>query len=363
MSRHPYADLPDKHFWRRTVKAWRSEDPISLDTPKFEITQSTRIATLGSCFAQHIGRVLRERHYSFIDYEPAPSLLPVDQQAAYGYGLFSVRSGNVYTSRQLLQLLQRAFGEHHAEMVWETEGRFYDAYRPTIEPGGFASLDELIALRRSHERALKRMFRESEVLVFTMGLTELWLDQRDGTAYPLCPGTIAGHFDASIHGFRNQGFSEVLEDMESFIAGARRRNPDLRFLLTVSPVPLAATASRDHVVVATSYSKSVLRAVAGELCRRHDHVDYFPSYELVTSAGASEISFDADMRNVTAQGVQRVMSSFVATYRAPQGEDACPTSVSVDAGVEACEQRVEEENRIELATLCDETKLDAGPAS
>lgn len=358
MSRHPYTDLPDKHFWRRAVKDWYSEAPIVFDTPKFEITQSTRIAALGSCFAQHIGRVLREQQFSFIDYEPAPSLLPADQQVLFGYGQFSVRSGNVYTSRQLLQLLQRAFGERRAEMIWEVQGRFFDAYRPTIEPTGFASRDELLALRASHERALKRMFRESDVLIFTLGLTELWMDRRDGTAYPLCPGTVAGRFDPSIHSFRNLGFSEVLADMESFIAGARRRNPRLRFLLTVSPVPLAATASPDHVVVATSYSKSVLRAVAGELRQRHDHVDYFPSYEIVTSAGASGVCFEADMRNVAAQGVQRVMSSFVATYRTKDENAAQPALARAEVSVESIEQSAEEENRIAVAALCDEAKLD-----
>ena len=42
-----------------------------------------------------------------------------------------------------------------------------------------------------------------------------------------------------------------------------RRTPKLRILLTVSPVPLTATAGDDHVLLATTYSKSVLRAGRG----------------------------------------------------------------------------------------------------
>ena len=41
-------------------------------------------------------------------------------------------------------------------------------------------------------------------------------------------------------------------------------NPKARLVLTVSPVPLAATASGSHVLPATIYSKSVLRAAAQE---------------------------------------------------------------------------------------------------
>ncbi len=43
----------------------------------------------------------------------------------------------------------------------------------------------------------------------------------------------------------------------------RRINPQPRFILTVSPVPLVATMSGSHVSPASIYSKSVLRAPAG----------------------------------------------------------------------------------------------------
>ncbi|WP_428660504.1 GSCFA domain-containing protein [Reyranella sp.] len=53
----------------------------------------------------------------------------------------------------------------------------------------------------------------------------------------------------------------------------KRRRPGVRFLLTVSPVPLKASASQNHVLAATTYSKSVLRAVAGQLADTYDDVD------------------------------------------------------------------------------------------
>jgi len=32
----------------------------------------------------------------------------------------------------------------------------------------------------------------ADLFVFTLGLTEAWLNARDGTVYPMCPGTIRG---------------------------------------------------------------------------------------------------------------------------------------------------------------------------
>ena len=63
-----------------------------------------------------------------------------------------------------------------------------------------------------------------------------------------------------------------------------RLHPDpLRVVLTVSPVPLTATASDRHVLVANTYSKAVLRAVAEELYLESPYIDYVPSFELVTN--------------------------------------------------------------------------------
>ena len=36
------------------------------------------------------------------------------------------------------------------------------------------------------------------------------------------------------------------------------------------------------MLTANSYSKSLLRTVAGQLAQEHRDVDYFPSYELIT---------------------------------------------------------------------------------
>ena len=87
-------------------------------------------------------------------------------------------------------------------------------------------------------------------------------------------------------------------------------NPTMRFLLTVSPVPLTATASNEHVVTATIHSKSILRAVAGELKIAREDTDYFPSYEIISAFPFKAVFYAENMRNVLPQGVNFVMNSF-----------------------------------------------------
>ena len=317
---HPYQRQPRRAFWRRVVEDVHPLLITDWYTRKFPIS-GLRIAAAGSCFAQHIGRALRQSGFSFLDVEPAPSFVPRDQASLFGYGMYSARYGNVYTSRQLLQLLQRATGKmpHLPDHIWTKDNGYVDAFRPTLEPTPFQSIEELVDLRSSHLTAVVRLVKSAEVFVFTLGLTEAWLLKADGAAFPVCPGTAGGTFDPALHEFRNLTYPEIMRDMEEFFALARSINPALKLILTVSPVPLMATATTDNVITASSYSKSVLRSVAGDLCNKYDWVDYFPSFEIISSIPMRSQFYNADMRNVAMVGVDHVMKQFFKEHGMPDG--------------------------------------------
>lgn len=338
---HPYSIQPRKAFWRRVVE---EVHPLAIDTwyeKKFSISDQS-IAAAGSCFAQHIGNALRSSGFKFLDAEPAPKFLPPEARLDFGYGMYSARYGNVYTSRQLVQLARRALGdfEHLAAHIWKKGDGFVDAFRPTIEPAPFASVEELVALRDSHLASVLTLFQTTEVFIFTLGLTEAWLLKQDGAAFPVCPGTAGGTFDPDLHMFRNLGYGEIIEDMEQFFQIMRSINPNMKFVLTVSPVPLTATATEHNVVVASSYSKAVLRAVAGDLAARHDWVDYFPSYEIISSIPMRSQFYNPDMRTIVADGVAHVMKSFFSQHAKPVQDLAMILAAEPDPDDIKCDEEL-----------------------
>jgi hypothetical protein len=209
--------------------------------------------------------------------------------------------------------------------TWTHGDGFVDPFRPRIEPESFSTIDELEICRRHHLERVAAVFETADVFVFTLGLTELWCGAADGAALPLAPGVAGGQYDPSDYRFVNLTCDEVVADLEQLLARVRAINPRLHFILTVSPVPLAATATGEHVAVAASYSKAVLRAACGELIARHDHVDYFPAYEIVTSPATGAAFFEADRRRVTAEGVDHVMAEFFAAH------EISPAEVEEDA--------------------------------
>jgi hypothetical protein len=320
---HPYVELPERAFWKQAVAEVpiRQFDPVG-EVP-FRIGCSDKVATAGSCFAQHISKKIRASGFHFLVTEnPADNVSGNDETGSF-YD-FSARYGNIYTARQLVQLFDRAFGYFHPlDDHWlRPDKRLCDPFRPRMEPDGFESVEALVADRQRHLAAVREMFNQLDIFIFTLGLTECWLSRLDGAAYPVAPGVAGGVFDPSRHEFANFTVDEIESDLKIFIRKLRLVNSSAKLILTVSPVPLAATYESSHVLVATTYSKSVLRVAAEAVSRSSENVYYFPSFEIITGSYNRGRYFGQDLRSVTEEGVDHVMSVFMRNLTA--GGDTLP---------------------------------------
>lgn len=352
MPMNPYDKLSPEAFWSSGVA---QASPFSLPCiyrKKWPIESDSTIATAGSCFAQHIARHMRGSGFKVLDMEPPPLRLAAESHQKFGFSMYSCRYGNIYTTRQLLQLANEAAGKFEpAESVWEKDGRFFDAQRPAVEPEGLASPQEVREHRQHHLKRVRAMFEEMSLFIFTLGLTEAWVHKASGTVYPTAPGTIAGNFDPDTYAFKNFSYAEVLEAFQEFerVVIHLRGGRPFSMLVTVSPVPLTATASGTHVLQATAYSKAVLRAVAGQLSAQ-PNIDYFPSYEIVTNQAARGLFYDTNMRSVRPEGVATVMKVFFAEHGAESPEAGDPAGLR---------QGPEPEGAVEQDVQCEEAMLEA----
>jgi hypothetical protein len=311
MQDHPYRRLPSQHFWRAAVSMAGPTglepdgggfDPVG-ELP-FRIGPGDQVAAAGSCFAQHIARNLRGAGFHFLQTEAAGE----DDSP------FSARFGNIYTACQLHQLMLRAYGlMRPVDEVWRLpSGRFVDPFRPQIlgENGaGLDSAEAVIMARDAHLMAVREMFERCTVFIFTLGLTEAWLAE-DGAALPVPPGVLSVQAGARQAHFKNFTSSEVCTHLEAVVADLCLINPDVRIILTVSPVALAATYEPRHVSLSNGLSKAALRLAAEEMRQRHARVCYFPSYEIVTALSNAPLAYEADLRSVSPHGVAQVMGLF-----------------------------------------------------
>jgi len=346
---HPYRGLPADQFWASGVAGIDAADVDPVRDMPFSVSPTDPVAAAGSCFAQHIARHLRGAGYNYLQTEPPSTAAePV----------FSARFGNIYTTRQLRQLMLGAYGLHRpVTRVWRrADGRYIDPLRPQLVPAGFVTADEVTVARRAHLAAVRRMFQECRVFIFTLGLTEAWLAP-DGTALPVPPGVVDALSPEGEASFHNFSVAEMRADLDQFLADLRAVNPHVRVILTVSPVALVATYEARSVLVSNTYSKAALRVAAEEAAASHDFVAYFPSYEIITAPQVGGRYFAADLRSVTEEGVAHVMRVFTAhvlrDHAAPEPEVTKTTSPVVPSAA----ARASYEALAEV--LCDEELLDA----
>lgn len=330
MSQNPYRTKPATSFWSTGVKEpVTAGAALGIEPLLGSLAEGESVVSCGSCFAQYIGQEMQSRQLAFL------------RSSLSGDRVESLGTGNLYSAAQLRQWLEFATGKRSwaDDTLHEAGGRFQDYLLPHRE--AVSSREGLISYRAQVADEALRSIADTDVFIFTIGLTETWRN-RAGDVLPACPGTLFGEYDDAAHRFVNGTFDDILADLVAVEQLLAEINSRIRIILTVSPVPLTASASDEHVLVATTYSKSVLRAAVGQFCNNVARADYFPSYELINHVEESDWRFEKNLRSVSRQGVSYVMAhafgdDVAARGKAPADERA------------PCDQEA----------LCEEEMLDA----
>jgi hypothetical protein len=277
---------------------------------RLTINPSTPIASLGSCFAREIKRRLLQREYNYIA-EETHHPAAVHASAAWE---------RVYSTFCMRQIFEYTFETWNPQLRWwvaPQSGKAQDPYRRTIV---YDSVAEAEADFSNHVNHSRRALERAEILILTLGLTEIWQDCKDGSVISLPSGPyVKEGGDMSRYGFRVSRYNENLENLERIHEIMLRYNPNCKLLMTVSPVNLWATFRTDlDVISASCNSKSTLRAVADEFTSRHDNVFYFPAYEMATIyqplSGQTFFSEGRENYHVNKPTVKFIMRHFFDYY-------------------------------------------------
>ena len=299
---NPYEQKETKHFWKLAVANGHFSQ-VDLSLNNFDFKDFKSVSAYGSCFAQYLVRELKRNSKNFVDYELHPKNLKENQLIDFGYSLFSSRTGNIYTSSHLLQEVKFATTKNKNSFlkddIYEKSGRFFDGYRPNIWPVGVKNEEVIINDRKKHYDCFYKSINECDLFVFTFGLIENWINIETNKILPLVPGVKFGTFDKDKYKWYRETISEVISNVNETIDIITKVNDKINFLFTLSPVPLIATYSSDHILVANSISKSTLRVMLSEVENNNDKVVYFPSYEIVTNPAARSLFFEQNLRSIS----------------------------------------------------------------
>jgi len=297
--------------WGEARKRLRPEAWPGL-IPSFKINKSEKVFAIGSCFARNIEELLVE----FGHCVPMISFTVPKEERPYGRlrGIL-----NKYSPAAIFQELswceaiyQRGGGVNPKDveklLYVCTDDRLID-----LHIGGFIPVTRERAYARRQEifHVFSQAF-SAQVVVITLGLNEVWYDCKNDLYIHMAPGKVMS-LDSGRFQFRRLHYAECYDFVQRSISLIRKHNPRCKFLITTSPVPLSKTYTQEDVIIANTYSKSVLRAVCGEIVEKNSYVDYFPSYENVVLTKKWNI-FQKDMRHVMRGFAKKIMRNLMEQY-------------------------------------------------
>ncbi len=295
----------DKIFWPIPNHNSRPENKYHMlpfaHTNKI-MTKSTPIGSAGSYFAVEIAEVLQEQGYNYVISELGDN--PGTEAIIDGYNVNSANFWTLFNTPSLKQLAEKAFGIRKFQklLVNHSPTIYMDPYRHQVF---FNSTQSYLTDYPKHINAIKQVLLESKVFIFTVGLNECW-ELPDKTVISRNP--ISGLHHLIKH--KVLTVEENVKNIIEFFDIVKTRNPDFKLILTLSPVPLLATARSNshHIIEANTHSKSVLRVAIDQVVNEFEDIYYLPSYELITEC--IESPWQDDRCHVKKEAVKKVINMF-----------------------------------------------------
>ena len=259
---------------------------------------------MGSCFARNI-----EEHliYAGQDVLSKKIVSPRDE-----YPLRTNGFVNKFTTHSMLQeaIWLEEPPKSNDEIFVETSVGWVDMH---LGPCKEVSFERVVERRRYLASEYFPRIAQASVLILTLGLNEVWLDNQSGQRINVAPSLWTTRKHSGRFVLEVTSAQENVDALEELRSRLRRINPALRIILTVSPVPMAETFRNIDVGVANTLSKAVLRAAAEQFCNNHDDTDYFPSFEMVTMA-PRHLAYWSDLLHVENATVSEVINRFMLGY-------------------------------------------------
>ncbi|MCP4825712.1 MAG: GSCFA domain-containing protein [Shimia sp.] len=284
-------------------------------TPKFQISKDASVFTIGSCFARNVEDALVTAGVDVIttqfDFESDLLLNSVGALANKPNPRSLLNKYSTQAIHSELHRVLKATTPPDRGFLEIEDGKWVDPQLAAIlKPLKKETLSEL----RDSVEALVRRVCDADAVIITLGLSETWFDNVSNLYLNSSPPPRLMKSAGDRFEFINSSYAQSYAAIKDAISLIREHsNKDVKFILTVSPVPMSTTWTSNDVIAANTYSKSLLRVVAQTLAEENDFIDYYPSYEIVTNSPRG-LAWQNDELHVAPDMVNFAISTFLGKY-------------------------------------------------
>lgn len=255
---------------------------IRLTPSPWKIKHPDRIFCIGSCFAELLHLQLKAGGF----HSACNPCGIVYNPLSMGIQITRILEGKNWDENDLIHSRGLYHGLHHH--------------------GSFSSSEKEVCLARMNDslNAARDWFDRMDVLAMTLGTAICYKHRASSQTVANCHKIPAGDFER-----RFVSTTEIVQSVENWLPELQKQRPGLKIILTISPVRYLKEGFRDN-----SISKATLVLAADQLCRRYDHVSYFPAYEILLDDLRDYRFYKEDMIHPSDQAFQYIWSGFQSVY-------------------------------------------------
>ncbi len=245
------------------------------------ISHKDKVLFIGSCFTENIGNKFKLSGFE-TDINPF---------------------GIMYNPLSICECLQRIAANEafHAEELVKI-GEYWKSYS---HHGDFRSTDRLQCLQMINSRlsSSHEFLRQARFVILTLGTAWIYKLKADGRVLANCHKLDSKLIERSLCSTET-----ALQSLYSALGLCQKINPDLQFILTISPIRHWKEGYRDNTL-----SKSILHIVVEDFCHKTSSI-YFPSYEIMMDDLRDYRFYTADLLHPSELAVEYIWEKFRQTF-------------------------------------------------
>ncbi len=255
---------------------------LSTTPATFNIGLKDNCFTIGSCFADNLGVLLKKYKISVHINPFGTSYNPVSIHKALGYAIDNETPH------------AKTFGElNGTHFNYDFHSSFSALNKPQLE-GNLAQ-----AITSAH-----RYINSASIILITYGSAWVYEHNETKEIVSNCHKMYADNFKKYLLTQK-----KILESFNIFYKKLTSLNPNVRIILTLSPVRHIKDTLELNAV-----SKSILRLSCHTLSEMYPNVEYFPAYEIVLDDLRDYRFYDRDLLHPSAEAIDYIWKLFSNRY-------------------------------------------------
>lgn len=258
--------------------------PFQIPEAPHKIKLKDSIFSIGSCFSDNIG----------------------DKLTAHKFDVVTNPLGILYNPFSIFKNLRLLLSEGLDPDNFIEAGGVYFHWDTHSDISGTA-MDSFKALLEARSHTSRQSLTSANWLIITLGTIYVYKHLESGKIVANCHKIPQRHFQKL-----SLSQAEIEEDFFQTMELLRTINPDIKVILTVSPV----RHIRDGLIE-NNVSKATLLQTVNNIVKNDPNIYYFPAYEILIDELRDYRFFKEDMIHPTEQAIQYIWERFITACLDP----------------------------------------------